>query len=99
MLMERDHRVGKEIKHVLNLKTDEEIIDKILSMSDAEKLKDLHRLVDGSGYDWEEFTENNDDVSDSKKVGIYLSAAPLGQSEEVKLSYVGYTNSSFRRYV
>lgn len=58
ILSKRDNRIGREFNHVLSLKTDEEIVDKILSLSNAEMLKDLQRLVDGRGYNWLELLED-----------------------------------------
>ncbi|PWN34331.1 uncharacterized protein FA14DRAFT_174027 [Meira miltonrushii] len=105
-LMERADRTGGAFRHVFLSKTDEEIIDKILSLSKKEMLKDLLRLIDGRGYNWDEFLETYPSVSDSTYCGIYLigvnwqeeTLAHFGYSKNTNLVdglYVGLTTKSF----
>jgi hypothetical protein len=86
-LVESDDRTGGAFHFVFSMKTDEEIIDKILSLSDAEKLKDFLKIIDGTGYNWEEFNKNYPSVKGSRKCGIYMIG--INWNEET-LAYYGY---------
>lgn len=109
ILSKRDNRIGREFNHVLSLKTDEEIVDKILSLSYAEMLKDLQRLANGRGYRWDEFVTKYSDVRHSDAMGIYMMGFGWkyetlrfvnlqDSSGEVDAIYIGFA-SNFGRYV
>lgn len=73
------------------MKSDKEIIDKILSYCDEYKLRKLLRLVDGTGMTYKEFATKYKSVSESKQCGVYLIG---GSWEKETLQHFGYTKNT-----